>query len=118
MAEVIEADYFSYAPELPFDLLWDYTFLCAIDPGRHRAWARRAGELLRPGGELIALIFPVPSPPGQLGPGPHEGPPFPLDPYRVRELLVEDFEEISLAPASHSHPKRAGREWLGCWRRR
>ena len=117
-AEVVEANYFDFAPAAPFDLIWDYTFLCAIDPERREGWARQARALLAPGGELITLIFPVPLPPGQLGPGPHEGPPYPLDPHQVRALLLAaGFEERTLTPATHSHPRRAGREWLGRWRR-
>ncbi len=112
------ADYFSFEPAQPFDVIWDYTFLCAIDPQQRAAWAQRASELLRPGGELITLIFPVIEPPGTLGPGPHEGPPYPLDPYAVRELVAPWFAERSLEPATHSHPKRAGREWVGRWERR
>jgi hypothetical protein len=118
VADVILADYFNYEPARPFDLMWDYTFLCAIDPEQRPAWAKRAAELLRPGGELITLIFPVNEPPGMLGPGPHEGPPYPLDPVAVRELVAPWFTQRSLEPAAHSHPKRAGREWVGRWGRR
>ncbi len=117
-AEVIEADYFDFDPDRPFELIWDATFLCAIDPALRVDWARRAAELLGPGGQLVTLVFPVVAPPGQLGPGPHEGPPYPLDPHDVRDLLAERFEPIDLRPASHSHPAREGREWLGRWRRR
>jgi SAM-dependent methyltransferase len=116
-AEVIEADYFDYRPAEPFDLIWDYTFLCAIPPALREAWARQAHALLRPGGELVTLIYPVLAPPGQLPAGPIEGPPFALDPYAVRALLAPWFEEIELRPAEQSHPARGGREWLGRWRR-
>lgn len=117
-AEAVAADYFEFQPEQPFDLIWDYTFLCAIPPALREAWARRAHALLRPGGELITLIFPVLAPPGELPAGSIEGPPFALDPYAVRSLLTPWFEQIALGPAEHSHPARAGREWLGRWRRR
>ncbi|KAM4066209.1 thiopurine s-methyltransferase (TPMT) domain-containing protein [Hirsutella rhossiliensis] len=42
-----------------FDLIYDYTFLCAILPGMRKNWARRMGELLAPGGVLICLEFPL-----------------------------------------------------------
>lgn len=128
VADVALADYFAFEPDRPFDLMWDYTFLCAIDPHRRPAWAERAAELLRAGGELVTLIFPVAEPPGlrepELNPAaesaaePGLGPPFPLDPHEVRDLLAPWFVERSLSPATRSHPRRAGREWLGRWERR
>jgi SAM-dependent methyltransferase len=117
-AKILEADYFRYAPETAFDLIWDTTFLCAIEPEQREAWAQTAHRLLKPGGQLITLIFPVPVEPGTLGSGPHPGPPYPLDPYAVRDLLLPRFEMVRLTPASHSHPAREGREWLGIWQRR
>ena len=116
-ANIVEADYFGYAPAAPFDLIWDTTFLCAIEPEEREAWAEAAGRLLRPGGLLITLIFPVLALPGTLGKGPHPGPPYPLDPHAIRDLLLPRFELRSLAPATHSHPAREGREWLGIWKR-
>lgn len=45
----------------PFDLGFDYTFLCALHPDMRRDWAPAWGRLLRPGGLLLTLIFPVDS---------------------------------------------------------
>ncbi|KAH7119371.1 S-adenosyl-L-methionine-dependent methyltransferase [Dactylonectria estremocensis] len=42
-----------------FDLIYDYTFLCALHPSLRQAWARRMHELLSPGGVLICLEFPL-----------------------------------------------------------
>ncbi|KIX07121.1 uncharacterized protein Z518_05098 [Rhinocladiella mackenziei CBS 650.93] len=42
-----------------FDLIYDYTFLCAIPPNMRQAWAQRMQELLSPMGILICLEFPL-----------------------------------------------------------
>jgi len=42
-----------------FDLIYDYTFLCAIPPSLRSNWARRMKELLSPTGILICLEFPL-----------------------------------------------------------
>ncbi|KAL2170690.1 hypothetical protein VTG60DRAFT_4532 [Thermothelomyces hinnuleus] len=42
-----------------FDLIYDYTFLCALLPEMRKHWARRMGELLAPSGVLVCLEFPL-----------------------------------------------------------
>ncbi|KAF2676856.1 S-adenosyl-L-methionine-dependent methyltransferase [Lentithecium fluviatile CBS 122367] len=42
-----------------FDLIYDYTFLCALHPNMRCLWAKRMAELLKPGGLLICLEFPL-----------------------------------------------------------
>lgn len=112
-ATIVSADFFAFDAE-PFDLIFDYTFLCALDPSVRPTWAKRVDALLADGGELVTLIFPaVAEPP--LG----QGPPFPLHPADVRGLLEPiGFEAIELAPVTRSHPGREGLEHLGRWRRR
>jgi len=105
-------DFFSFQPEVPFDLFWDYTFLCALDPDRRRDWARRVDELLADNGELVTLIFPVVDEP--MNPG---GPPHPMSPDLVRGLLEPRWRATYLEPVAVSHPGRVGKEWLGRWRR-
>jgi hypothetical protein len=112
-AAIVIDDFFSFEPEGPFDLIWDYTFLCALDPEQRMAWASRTDELLAPGGELWTLIFPVH--PVPLNPG---GPPHPMTPELVRELLEPRFIALTLEPVTKSHPGREGKEWLGRWTRR
>lgn len=47
--------------ENKFDFVYDYTFLCALDPSIREDWARQMSALIRPGGELLTLIFPIQS---------------------------------------------------------
>lgn len=42
-----------------FDLIYDYTFLCALLPSMRVDCARRVSELLAPGGILVCLEFPL-----------------------------------------------------------
>ncbi|XP_056161283.1 probable thiol methyltransferase 2 isoform X2 [Syzygium oleosum] len=55
----LKEDFFTWNPTELFDLIFDYTFFCAIEPEIRGAWAERMSELLRPDGELITLMFPI-----------------------------------------------------------
>lgn len=110
-AEMVVANFFDWQPDEPFDIIWDYTFLCAIEPEMRPRWAERVDELLAPGGELITLIFPI------VDKDPDEGPPYAMSPELVRSLIEPRFEAHYLEPAERSNPGREGKEWLGRWRR-
>ena len=112
-ARMVHADFFGWVAPHQFDLIYDYTFLCALDPGVRSGWAERVDELLAPQGELLTLIFPSAPPHGAPG-----QPPFLLTPQMVGALLQPAFEPIELVPAAVSVPSRVGREWVGRWRRR
>jgi hypothetical protein len=53
-----------------FDVIYDYTFLCAIPPELRPQWPKRISELLAPNGSLICLESPLAKPPNAGGP-PH-----------------------------------------------
>lgn len=55
------ADFFSFPlpDNEPFSLAFDYTFFCALPPNWRSKWGRRYGEVVRPGGLLVALAFPL-----------------------------------------------------------
>lgn len=103
-------DFFEYRPEQPFDLIWDYTFLCAIDPSQREAWAATMGRLIKKGGTLLALIFPVVEK--------DDGPPFALVPYSVHRLLADNFDVVSCTAPAESHEGRSGKEFLTEYRRK
>lgn len=95
-----------------YDLIWDYTFYCAIDPALRHLWKERMLALLNPGGTLAMLLFPV-----DETANPDEGPPFPLSLQRVRSALEPELSQASLERAPKSHPGRENKEWLGTWQR-
>ena len=120
-ATMVEADYFRFEPDRPFDAMWDATFLCAIDPLRRWEWATTAARLLRPGGDLIVLLFPVPEAKARasvVAAEAGDGPPYPVVPDHIDALVQDAFARIEIRSVLDGHPKRAGREWLGRWRRR
>ncbi|KAF4636924.1 hypothetical protein G7Y89_g1150 [Cudoniella acicularis] len=51
-----------------FDLIYDYTFLCALPPAMRPAWSKRQTQLLAPEGRLVCLEFPTYKPPSTGGP--------------------------------------------------
>lgn len=53
-----------------FDLIFDYTFLCAMPPDMRPKWATRMRELLGQDGRLVCLQWPMHKPPKNGGP-PH-----------------------------------------------
>ncbi len=56
-----QRDVFALGPEYRgyFDAVWEYTCYCAIDPARRGEYARVLGEIVRPGGTLLACFFPL-----------------------------------------------------------
>lgn len=112
--DYVVGDLFAYAPAEPFDMVWDYTCLCALEPQMRADWAAAMHRLLHPTrGELVALIFPV-----VPGKDPTQGPPYPMTTELVEGLISAHFETVSIEPVERSHPGREGKEWLGRFRRR
>ena len=111
-ARIRTADFFELPDDERFDLAWDYTFLCAIEPDRRPAWVDTMHRLLAPDGELVTLLFPVTDAPLD------QGPPYPIPPHVVRPLIEARFELIELSEVEHSHPGREGKERLARWRPR
>jgi len=93
--------------EARFDLVWDHTFFCAIDPAARPAWGARARELVAPGGRYAALVFPVGKPAAE------GGPPFGMDAAALLDALGAPFRAIEDEPVQRSVPRRTWRErWL------
>lgn len=113
-AHILIEDFFAHTPAAPYDLVWDYTFLCAIDPSERPRWADKMDALVAPDGELVTLIFPAVEGDSPFG----EGPPFPLLPQHLRDLLEPRWRPVRLEPVTHSHPGREGLEHIGRWKRR
>ncbi len=108
---LVQRDLFQWQPEQPFDLWWDYTFLCALPPRMRGPWASTTHRLIRPGGELVALLFPVVNKPRD------QGPPFAIDPEEICKLLAPYHELQELTPVQHSIPSRQGKEVLARFQR-
>ena len=57
--EAVLEDALDHDPSPPFDLLWEHTFFCAIEPELRPRYGEMAARVLRPGARLVALVFPV-----------------------------------------------------------
>ncbi|GAA5868701.1 hypothetical protein JCM8547_003788 [Rhodosporidiobolus lusitaniae] len=112
--EFLATDFFSFP--LPsslsdrFSLAYDYTFFCAIPPSWREKWGARYGEVVRPGGLLIVLAYPLD--------GDREGGP----PYSVSQEAVEAvlpaFEKTYSRHPGKSSEGREGRDKMLVFRRR
>ncbi|KAL9654337.1 hypothetical protein ABK040_010366 [Willaertia magna] len=107
-----------------FDLIFDYTFLCALPIQLRRDWASKMKDLLNKNerSELITLIFPLVKKNEETGEmndmDRTKGPPYILDFELVNDLLTnEGFENIEhyKVPENLSHPQRANNEILARW---
>ncbi|GJJ71999.1 methyl halide transferase [Entomortierella parvispora] len=109
-AEFFEGDFFKFdIPAGGFQLVYDYTFFCAIQPEQRPDWGRRMGELIPKGGVLITLMYPL---------GDHtDGPPFAVSIEGYHALLDPNFECL-LVDDCTSFDVRQGKEKIGVWRRK
>ncbi|TFB07298.1 putative thiol methyltransferase 2 [Trichoderma ghanense] len=81
-----------------FDLIFDYTFLCALQPSERPRWAKRMSQLLCPGGQLICLEFPSGKPLSL------QGPPWGVWPEVYEALLEHPGEPIEYADDGNVKP--------------
>ncbi|XP_059447026.1 probable thiol methyltransferase 2 [Corylus avellana] len=106
----LKADFFAWTPTELFDLVLDYTFFCAIEPDMRLAWAQRIHDVLKPGGELITLMFPISDHVG--------GPPYKVSVSDYEEVLHPmGFKAVSIVDNEMAIEPRKGREKLGRWNR-
>ncbi|CAM0141100.1 unnamed protein product [Umbelopsis sp. WA50703] len=103
-------DFFKFnMPAGKFNLIFDYTFFCALPPVLRPQWGQRMAEILATGGVLICLIFPLTE---------HEGgPPFAVTVDAYREALEPAFENLYLADCK-GHASRVGKEKISIWKRK
>lgn len=111
--QIIEGDFFGWmSEEGPFDIGFDYTFFCALMPSQRKEWASAWSKHLKPGGILIALIFPVDVDRDRVGP------PWPVYPDLYRDALEGvgfSLKSLEKLPENMSHPGRGGSEYMSLW---
>ncbi len=103
---LLQADFFSLDGEhtAAYDYVLEYVTYCAIDPGRRGEYASVLARVLKPGGVLIALLFPVEQRTG--------GPPFGIDLEEAERLFSPWFLlRYRESQAATIRPRR-GREIL------
>ncbi|KAJ7660031.1 S-adenosyl-L-methionine-dependent methyltransferase [Mycena rosella] len=105
-------DFFSFAvPEHDkFDLIYDYTFFVAIPPSRRQEWGSQINSLIKSGGYLITLVFP-------LVPETDVGPPWFVRPEHYLAQLGEAWEKVVDRVPTTSSPTHVGKERLIVWKK-
>jgi len=91
----------------PYDLIFENTFFCAIDPEHRERYVEIAADLLKPAGFLLGVFYNI---------QPESGPPF----GATRGELIERFEsrfQLVLDHIPRSISRREGKEILMLWRR-
>ncbi|KAF7433264.1 hypothetical protein PC9H_005214 [Pleurotus ostreatus] len=108
----LQGDFFNFqvSDEERFDLIYDFTFFVAIPPTRRNEWGRQMRTLIKPGGYLITLIYPI---------DPHTptGPPYFVRPDHYLKPLGEGWAKVVDRIPENSLQSHVGREHLVVWRR-
>lgn len=106
---VQEADFFSFSPSRPLELIYERAFLCALPRAKWPDIVDRWADLLPPGALLAGFFYFDPAP---------KGPPFGADPAQLHAMLAPHFELIEDRAVTDSVPVFAGKERWQVWRRR
>ena len=107
--DLVCADFFSFIPRRPYQLIYERAFLCALPRKLWADWGKRVAELLPSGGLLAGYFFLCEQP---------KGPPFGILPDQLDELLATNFERIEDAAVNDSIAVFLGKERWQVWRRR
>ncbi len=110
--EVRQADFFTLNETAAYDLALEYTFYCAIDPGLRTAYRDQMARLLKPGGLLVGLFFPLNRPLAA------DEPPYGVKRDEVEASFKECFDLVHAEFPAESIKPRRGNEILMIWRRR
>jgi hypothetical protein len=106
---VVQADFFTWQPSGPLDLIYERAFLCALPRAMWPQVAARWAELLAPGALLAGFFF---------FDDVAKGPPFGISAERLDELLTPYFVCVEDAPVADSIPVFQGKERWKVWQRR
>ncbi|KDR76471.1 hypothetical protein GALMADRAFT_66885 [Galerina marginata CBS 339.88] len=112
-ARVINQDFFAFNPPegQRFDLIYDHTFFCAIPPSMRKDWGSQMSNLVKPGGYLITIVYP-------MLPYVETGPPYYIRPEHFEEILSSDFVKVLDKIPEVSSASHEGKERILVWRRR
>ena len=105
--EYLLGDLFALPPEFNgrFDLVFEHTCFCAIEPMRRAQYVETIVRLLKPGGKLIAIFFINPD-------HDEEGQPYRVSGAELEEVFGMHFSlEREWVPA-RTHPGREKRELM------
>jgi SAM-dependent methyltransferase len=104
-------DLFTLSPECDntFDYVAEYVTFCAVLPSHRGAFADVLSRVLKPGGLLVALFFPLDERPG--------GPPFAVQMDEALQLFSRHLRLEHAFEPPRSVTPRKGREMMTLWRK-
>lgn len=91
-----------------FDVLFEHTCFCALEPGLRPRYVEAVDFALRPGGLYLAIFY--------LNPISEQGPPFRVSPAEL-EKLFNRFELLERWVPTVGYPSRLGREEMRLYRK-
>lgn len=99
----LEADLFKLPQnfESSFDIIFEHTCYCAINPTKRNALTKLWKKLLVQGGHLMGVFFTFER---------REGTPYGATEWEIRERLKKDYQFIFWGRWKKSHPHRQGKE--------
>lgn len=106
---VVQADFFSFVPARPVELIYERAFFCALPVRMRQDIVNRWAELLPQGGLLAGFFFIDEA---------QKGPPFGVNSAELEALLNPFFERTVDEAVTDSLPVFAGRERWQVWKRR
>ncbi|HCR29598.1 MAG TPA: hypothetical protein DIV79_06245, partial [Opitutae bacterium] len=96
-------------PHAHFDLLFEHTCFCAIDPSDRARYAQAANQILKPNGLLLGIFF--------TDMENDDGPPYPSSRDEIRSLFSTYFDTLNVWKPERSFPGREGEESMYLMRR-
>ncbi|HVY05394.1 MAG TPA: methyltransferase domain-containing protein [Burkholderiales bacterium] len=106
---VREADFFTFDPGEPFDVIYERAFLCALPRKMWPGYAPRCARLLRPGGCIAGFYFFADTP---------KGPPFGTSQTELDTLLLPGFKCCDDRPVADSIEVFRDRERWQVWKKK
>ncbi|MFT5882844.1 MAG: SAM-dependent methyltransferase [Crocinitomicaceae bacterium] len=89
-----------------FDMVWEHTCFCALDPMHRADYVAAMWELLKPNGLVLGVFFTNPDV------IPNEGPPYKTSRKELREIFSSHFSLEWVAAPKAFYQGREGREHL------
>lgn len=109
--DVWQRDVFSLLeePANSFDAVFEHTCFCAIDPPSRSQYRDVVTHLVKPGGTLVMIVFPL----HRIN---DDGTPYPIDPDELRALFSPAWRELLYTEPRTVPAWRRGNERLSIWR--
>lgn len=103
--EFIEGDLFKLVASHreSYDVVFEHTCYCAIDPMRRAELVKAWNQFLAPGGHLMGVFFAMEK---------RQGPPFGGTEWELRQRIIKNYQPIFWGRLRNSVPNRMGKEFF------